>query len=119
MITEIAFTGTPVRDMKQARAFYEGALGLKPTMESLGGLWVEYDIGAGTFGIGSYGDAWKPSADGTCVAFEVDDLDGEISRLKAANVRVEMDITDSPVCRFAIVCDPDGNRVMLHKRKAK
>ena len=36
MITEIAFTGTPVTDMQRARAFYEGVLGLRPTKESLG-----------------------------------------------------------------------------------
>jgi catechol 2,3-dioxygenase-like lactoylglutathione lyase family enzyme len=29
MITEIAFTGTPVTDIKRARKFYEGVLGLK------------------------------------------------------------------------------------------
>ena len=117
MITEIAFTGTPVTDIKRARAFYEGTLGLKPTMESAGGLWVEYDIGAGTFGIGSYGDDWKPSPEGTCVGFEVDDLDAEVSRLKSKGVAVPVDVTDTPVCRFAIVSDPDGNRLMLHKRK--
>jgi hypothetical protein len=30
-----------------------------------------------------------------------------------------MAATDTPVCRFAIVSDPDGNKVMLHKRRAK
>lgn len=119
MITEIAFTGTPVTDIKRARDFYEGALGLKPTMESAGGMWVEYDIGAGTFAIGCYGDVWKPSAEGTCAAFEVDNLDAEISRLKSKGIAVHMDVMDTPVCRFAIVCDPDGNKVMLHKRNGK
>jgi predicted enzyme related to lactoylglutathione lyase len=119
MITEIAFTGTPVTDIKRARAFYEGTLGFKPTMEAPGGLWVEYDVGAGTLGIGSYGDDWKPSPEGTCIAFEVDDLDAEVARLKSKGVPVHMAPMDTPVCRFAIVCDPDGNKVMLHKRKAK
>ncbi len=118
MITEIAFTGTPVTDMKRARAFYEGMLGLKSTMQSPDGTWVEYDVGAGTFGIGSYGDAWKPSTEGTCVGFEVDNLDAELTRLKSKHVPVQMEITDTPVCRFAIVSDPDGNKIMLHKRKA-
>ena len=119
MITEIAFSGTPVTDIKRARAFYEGLLGLKPTMESAGGMWVEYDIGAATFGIGCYGDVWKPSSEGTCVAFEVDNLDAEVSRLKSKGVPIHMDVTTTPVCRFAIVCDPDGNKVLLHKRNAK
>jgi predicted enzyme related to lactoylglutathione lyase len=118
MIKEIAFTGTPVTDMKRARQFYEGVLGFKPTHEGAGGMWVEYDFGNGTFGIGCYGDAWKPASDGTCIAFEADDLDALMAKLKSGGVKVAMDITDTPVCRFAIVCDPDGNKVMMHKRKS-
>ena len=118
MITEIAFTGTPVTDIKRARAFYENVLGLKPTMESAGGMWVEYDVGPATFGIGCYGEAWQPSPQGTCVAFEVDDPDAEIARLKSLGVPVHMDLMDSPICRFGIVCDPDGNKILIHKRKA-
>lgn len=118
MITSIAFTGIPVTDIKRARAFYEGMLGLKPTMESAGGLWVEYDIGSGTLGIGCYGEVWKPSSDGTCIALEVDDPDAEVARLKSNGVRVHREVMDAPLCRFAIVNDPDGNPILLHKRKS-
>jgi predicted enzyme related to lactoylglutathione lyase len=119
MITEIAFTGTPVTDIKRAREFYEGILGLKSTMESAGGMWVEYGLGnSGTFAIGCYGDVWKPAKDGTCIAFEVDDLDAEITRLKAKGVKFVMEAMDSPICRFAILLDPDGNQLMVHKRKS-
>ena len=117
MITEIAFTGTPVTNMPRAREFYEGLLGLKPAMESGGGMWVEYEIGNGTFAIGCYGEVWKPSDQGTCIAFEVDDLDGELARMKSRGAKLHLEATDSPVCRFAIICDPDGNKVMIHKRK--
>ena len=119
MITEIAFTGTPVTDIKRARDFYEGALGLKPTWESAGGMWVEYDLKGGTFAIGCYGDVWKPSKDGTSIAFEVGDLDAEVSRLKSKGVKFAMEAMDTPVCRFAIILDPDGNQLLIHKRKAK
>jgi predicted enzyme related to lactoylglutathione lyase len=119
MITQIAFTGTPVTDIKRAREFYEGVLGLKPAMESAGGMWVEYEITGGTFGIGCYGDAWKPSDQGTCIAFEVDNLDAEIARLKSRSVKFAMEVMDTPVCRFAIICDPDGNKILIHKRHAK
>jgi predicted enzyme related to lactoylglutathione lyase len=118
MITEIAFTGTPVTDIKRARAFYEGVLNLKPAMESNGGLWVEYELGTGTFGIGCYGEAWKPAGQGTCIAFEVDNFDAEISRLKSLGVKFSMEPTPTPVCHFAIICDPDGNRILIHKRKS-
>ena len=116
MITEIAFTGTPVTDIKRARAFYEDVLALKPSMESMGGSWVEYEIAGATFAIGAIPD-WRPAAEGTCIAFEVDNFDAELSRLKSRGVKFAMDIIDTPVCRFAIVSDPDGNQIMIHKRK--
>jgi predicted enzyme related to lactoylglutathione lyase len=81
-------------------------------------MWVEYELGAGTFGIGCFGEVWKPSEEGTCIAFEVDNLDAELARLKASNVKFHMEVTDSPVCRFAIIFDPDGNKILIHKRKA-
>jgi predicted enzyme related to lactoylglutathione lyase len=117
MITEIAFTGTPVTDIKRAREFYEGILGFKPSMESADGAWVEYEIGNGTFGIGCYGDLWRPSDQGTCIAFEVNDLEAAMARLKSRGVKFFMELTDTPVCRFAIISDPDDNKVMIHKRK--
>jgi predicted enzyme related to lactoylglutathione lyase len=80
-------------------------------------MWVEYDIGPNTFAIGCYGDVWKPSSDGTCVAFEVDNLDAEIARLKSRGVKFAMEAFDAPICRFAIIHDPDGNPILIHKRK--
>jgi predicted enzyme related to lactoylglutathione lyase len=115
--TNIAFTGIPVTDMKRARAFYEGGLGLKPAMEA-GDVWVEYEIGDDTLAIGSVGDQWKPSADGTSVAIEVDDFDAAIKDLKAGGVTFAAEGIDSPVCRMAVVQDPDGNKIIIHKLKS-
>jgi predicted enzyme related to lactoylglutathione lyase len=117
-VSEIAFTGTPVTDMKRARAFYEGTLGLKPNMESAGGMWVEYGFGNGTFGIGCYGDVWKPSVDGTCIAFEVEDVDAEFSDLKSKGVTIDLEPMNSPICRFGMIRDPDGTRILIHKRNS-
>jgi predicted enzyme related to lactoylglutathione lyase len=114
--TNIAFTGIPVTDMKRARAFYEGALGLKPSAES-GEIWIEYALGNDTLAIGSVGDQWKPSTDGTSVAIEVDDFEGAIKDLKAANVTFAAEGIESPVCRMAVVQDPDGNKIIIHKLK--
>jgi predicted enzyme related to lactoylglutathione lyase len=116
MITEIAFVGAPVTDIKRSRDFYESVIGLKVTSESAGGKWIEFDIGPGTFAIGSYPD-WKPSGDGTVAAFEVDDLNAEMTRLKSRGVTVTMDVMETPVCHCAMISDPDGNKIMLHKRK--
>lgn len=115
--TNIAFTGIPVTDMKRAREFYEGALGLKAEGEYAGGVWVEYDLGGGTIAIGSVGDQWKPSPDGTSVAIEVDDFEGAIKDLKAAKVTFAAEGIESPVCWMAVVQDPDGNKIIIHKLK--
>lgn len=118
-ITEIAFSSYPVTDIPRARMFYEGLLGLKPTMDTdLGaeGHWIEYDIGAGTLGIGKM-EGWKPSPDGCTVALEVDHFDAAVTALKAAGVPFRMGPMETPVCHMALVSDPDGSPVMIHKRK--
>ena len=118
MINEIAFTVTPVTDLPRARGFYEGVLELKPTSVYEEAGWVEYEIGAGAFALGRADEKWKPSTAGSCVAFEVDDLERAITKLKESGVTFDMDVVDTPVCRMAVVLDPDGSKVMIHKRKA-
>ena len=118
-IIEIAFSTYPVTDVARARAFYEGLLGLKPTMDhDMGekGHWIEYDIGAGTLGIGRY-PGWKPSGDGCTVGLEVDDFDSAIASLKAASTPFNMGPFETPVCHMAMISDPDGNSLCIHKRK--
>lgn len=116
MIKEIAFVGSPVTDLKRARDFYEGVLGLKPAENDPEAKWIEYELGGGTFAIGSYGDQWKAAQGGTMAAFECDDVDAMMQRVKESGAKVAMELMDSPVCRFGIVLDPDGNSLMLHKR---
>jgi catechol 2,3-dioxygenase-like lactoylglutathione lyase family enzyme len=115
--TNIAFTGIPVTDMKRARAFYEGTLGLKPSAEFGEAVWIEYELGDGTLAIGSVGDQWKPSPDGTSVAIEVDNFETAIKDLKAADVTFAAEGIESPVCHMAVVQDPDGNKIIIHKLK--
>lgn len=120
MITEIAFVGSPVTDIARARKFYEEVIGLKPSGEvEADAKWIEYEVGNGTFGIGDYGDQWRPApGGGTMAAFESDELDSLVARVKESGATIAMETMETPVCRFAIVLDPDGNSLMLHKRKA-
>jgi predicted enzyme related to lactoylglutathione lyase len=118
-VNEIAFSAYPVTDIPRARKFYEGLLGLKVTKNHEtggGGHWIEYDIGAGTLGIGQ-AEGWKPSADGCTVALEVENFDAAVAALKAADTPVRMGPFDTPVCHMIMVADPDGNTVIIHKRK--
>ena len=118
-VTEIAFSSYAVTDIPNARAFYEGVLKLSVTSETnLGenGHWIEYDIGPGTLGIGK-APGWKPSADGCTVALEVENFEEAVSDLKAANVPVRMGPLETPVCHMIMISDPDGNTLIVHKRK--
>ena len=96
MITEVAFIAIAVSDAEQARKFYQETLELKPTISAMGGAWVEYDLGATTIGVGCHPN-WKPSRDGTTVAFEVDDIDATIVTLMKRGVEFDMDKTETPV----------------------
>jgi predicted enzyme related to lactoylglutathione lyase len=114
-IKEIGFVGIPVTDMATARAFYEGVLGLKPDLALTGERWTEYTVGTGTIAIACIGDEWRPSDQGTAAALEVENLEDAIARLRERNIRY--DEAESPVCRMAIIQDPDGNKLIIHKLK--
>lgn len=120
-ILEIAFTGYCVTDMNRARAFYEGVLGLQVSRtwgEEGNPNWVEYDIGAGCLAvIKGDGDLWKPSPNGTAAALEVDDFQAYVTKVKEVGVTIAIDTYESPVCWMITLADPDGNRIVIHKRK--
>lgn len=116
MIQSIAFVTYAVNDLKAARCFYEDILGLKLTHEA-GGEWFEYDVGDTTFAI-SVADAEHPvPVRGAVLAFEVSDLDEEVTRLQKLGARFLRGISETPVCRFATLLDPTGSEIIIHKRK--
>jgi predicted enzyme related to lactoylglutathione lyase len=117
MIQSIAFFAYPVADMKRARDFYERVLGLN-VETNFHDEWIEYDVGGETFAITTMDANHKPGAKGPVVAFEVDDLEAAIAQLKAKGVRFAVENAESPVCRSAIVHDPDGNELIIHKLKS-
>lgn len=119
-VVEFAFTVYPVTDMARARAFYEGTLGLVPTTvhESPDGTaWTEYELAGGAFSLGMWPGA-KPVAEGASVGLEVEDFDATIAELKANGVPFSAEPFPTPVCRMAIILDPDGSSVIIHKRNA-
>jgi predicted enzyme related to lactoylglutathione lyase len=116
-IKKIGFVATPVTDMKRARAFYEDALGLKVAEEMMGGKWVEYSVGDDTLAIANVNDTWTPSDQGTGAAFEVEDFEDAIKRLKDRQVRFAAEPFETPCCHMAVVQDPDGNKLIIHKLK--
>ena len=118
MTNEVAFVAIAVSDKERARKFYQETLELSPTRTQMDGAWVEYDLGPTTIGVGCH-PAWKPSRDGTTVAFEVEDFDNAYTKLKDRGVEFDIEKTETPVCWMAQLRDPDGNKLVIHKRKAK
>ena len=116
-IKGIGFVGVPVTDLKRARAFYEDVLGLKISDEMMGGKWIEYGVGDDTLAIANVSDTWTPSDQGTGAALEVEDFDEAIGRLKDRQIRFAAEPFETPCCHMAVIQDPDGNKLMIHKLK--
>lgn len=117
---EIAFTTYPADNLAESRAFYERVLGLQPaSVFPLGddGGWVEYELGAHTFGLGK-SPGWKASPDGPACALEAVDFDAVIASLRQAGAKFRMEPFETPVCRMAMVFDPAGNTLIVHRRKS-
>lgn len=118
-VTEIAFVGNPVTDIKRARDFYERILGLDvgeiDEEISEGKYWIEYTIGEQTLAISN---TWPPSgASGPSAALEVEDFDAAMALLKEEGVNITMEKLETPVCFMGLITDPDGNGLIIHKLK--
>lgn len=117
--SEIAFTAYPAIDLPASRAFYEGILGLVPTMVGDFGDdcgWIEYELGPHVLAVGK-APGMNPSADGPSCGLECEDFEQTVAALKSAEVVFAMEPMETPVCHMAGVLDPAGNMVIIHKRK--
>jgi predicted enzyme related to lactoylglutathione lyase len=116
-IKAIGFVGIPVTDLKRAREFYEGMLGLKVSDEMMGGKWIEYSLGDDTLAIANVGEQWMPSDQGTGAALEVENFEEAIKQLKDRRIPFAAEPFETPCCHMAVVQDPDGNKLIIHKLK--
>jgi catechol 2,3-dioxygenase-like lactoylglutathione lyase family enzyme len=116
MIKSFAFVCYPVKDVAKATAFYRDVVGLKPAL-SLSERWSEFDLDGATFAVASGGEAmgFVPGS-ANAVAFEVDDLDATIDRLRAKGLRMD-EAFEAPTCRACFAYDLDGNKFALHQLK--
>lgn len=97
-------------DVNAAWEFYCG-LGLIPVVDNRP-HYARFRCpdGDSTFSV-EQGDRPGP---GTTVYFEMDDLDNQVRRLKAAGLKFTSDPEDMPwLWREAELHDPDGNRIVL------
>ena len=116
-IKNIAFVGIPVTDRKRGREFYENVIGLTVSDEMMDGKWIEYTVGNQTLAIANVGEQWKPSDQGTAAALEVENFDEAINQLRNQGVPFAAQPFETPCCHMAVVQDPDGNKLIIHKLK--
>jgi predicted enzyme related to lactoylglutathione lyase len=118
-IKELAFAFHPVKDIAQARKFYEGLLGLKTGVQvefGPGQWWIEYDVAGQALAISNAMPDGKPQA---ALTLEVADLDAALKAVKAAGATIAFEVMEFPPCRSFAIKDPDGNQIGLHQRKTK
>ncbi len=118
-VERVDYIRVPVDDIEQANHFYGEVLGLRRNENSPGDDWVEYEAGNVTLAVMTphtheYEFAPLPPA---TIALRVRDVAAAKATLEAAGVQVN-EMWDSGVCHGAGVGDPDGNRILLHRRYA-
>lgn len=87
-------------------------------MEHEGELgWVEYDLAGQTLALAKASDQWMPNPNGGGACLEVEDLDQAVAYLQERGVSIILGTQDYPMCRLALIADPDGNTLALHQRK--
>ena len=118
-ISGVDFITVPTQDFEKADEFYGEVLGLERNPHLTHEDWVEYETGNVTLAVmtpHTHGSEFAPLPPGT-LAFRVPDVAEARAKLEAAGVEVN-DVWDSGACRGAGFSDPDGNRILLHRRYA-
>ena len=113
----IDFTFFAVSDMQKSLTFYRDLLGIPLACLVHEGTWAEFEINPGTLVLGHGYDFMHPG--GGTVALAVADAKAAVEELEQAGIHAHSPLGESPVCFWAIIADPDGNRVIIHQRKDK
>jgi catechol 2,3-dioxygenase-like lactoylglutathione lyase family enzyme len=100
-----------VNDLERARRFYEEKLGFE--VEAQVAETVRYRCGNGT-GLAIFERPMTP-IDRTVAAFEVADIETEVTDLRSRGVEVEGVITLPSGVRRAFFKDPDGNLIGMRQ----
>lgn len=114
-VERVDFVSFLTQDIERAKEFYAGTLGLE--IESEGDSDMEFRLGQVTLDIfdpSSIGDPFAPTLAG--FALRVPDVDAARAELEAKGVQFDGETIVTDVCKQAWFTDPDGNRLMLHRR---
>jgi predicted enzyme related to lactoylglutathione lyase len=109
------FVMYPVSDLARAAKFYRDVLGLHQEVYCEEGQWAEFNCGNLTLSLKGGEKLPEPVAGGR-IALAVEDVPAAYEELKRQGVRIVKEPQDFGCCQAIEILDPDGNRVILHKR---
>ena len=117
-VEHVDFVSVPVTDLERSTRWYAETLGLPQTGH---GAWPEFELGENAFlylldptNIGQRFEGPHTSP----IALRVADVAEAKRSLEEKGVTFAGDVFDTGVCHMAQFSDPDGNRLMLHRRYA-
>ncbi|MCU4717434.1 VOC family protein [Halapricum hydrolyticum] len=114
----VDFVQYTVSDLDTAVPFYRDTLGLtlEDRLDEHG--WAEFAMPPTTLALNEPGpqDPSTPGGGSASVALAVDDVEEAVADLREEDVAVLTEPFETGVCEIAIVADPDGNPIVLHRR---
>jgi predicted enzyme related to lactoylglutathione lyase len=107
------------QDKERALRFYGETLGLRRNPLAHDD-WPEFETGNLTLAIVHYEQLGRTefAPNTASIALRVPDVHEARRKLEDAGVEFVTETIDSEVCHIAVFTDPDGNRLMLHRRYA-
>ena len=98
-----------VRDLDDARRFYQETLGFEETAVDFTQRWSHLEHGQMEIGLAE----GEPQEDGAVAHVDVIDIKADADRLRNAGVQVGIVFELQGEMRLLDVYDPDGNRIQL------
>jgi predicted enzyme related to lactoylglutathione lyase len=113
------FATVVTQDKDRALRFYGETLGLRRN-EQAHEDWPEFETGNLTLSIVDYEQIGRAefTPNTAPIALRVPDVHEARRKLEEAGVEFLTETYDSEVCHLAVFSDPDGNRLMIHRRYA-
>ena len=123
MVKKLLHTRYRVHDLEKTTSFYKEVLGLQEVRRHTSGrgsqlVFLKAPGSDEEIEICKFDESGpvQVGPDLTHLAFEVDDLDATLKHLKERNVKFIAEVFPTSVCRMAVIADPDGNGITIHKR---
>ena len=117
IVEHVDFWTVPVTDMERSKAWYRDTLGL-PLNDERG--FPEFKLGDNGFlyllSLEAIGSKFRGPHDAG-FALRVPDVAEARAELESKGVQFNGDVLDTGVCHMAFFADPDGNQLVLHRRK--